>query len=612
MKSLHNILLEETPCLLLENTRDRTGSKAWLFTNPSAEIRVSGTDDLMQGLSEIDEQRKKGLYIAGYINYEAAYYLIDKLAGLQDKSSHKTLLHFYAFAEPRRCTFNEIDDALGDTYEHEPFIHNIELSEAREQYLDQIVRIQRYILEGDTYQVNHTIRMSFDLEGSQLALYKALRARQSVEYSAFLRTPEKTILSLSPELFIEKKSSILTSRPMKGTSPRGTTSVEDAAIKQSMTSDEKQLSENLMIVDLMRNDIGKLAKVGSMQAKQLFEIQEFETLFQMISTIRGEVDKDVTFLDVVKELFPCGSITGTPKIRTMEIIHELESQARGVYTGAIGYIAPDNDFTFNVPIRTIEFDASSNHGQLGIGGGIIHESDAIDEWQECLLKAKFLTGLNGDFSLIETCRVSHEDQHIDRLDAHLTRLNNSAKAFAIPCIIRDIREKINTYLQSNKSEYDLKLKLLLNANGELGLSSEELFTFNSTIQSMAIADQSIIAESLFRKHKTSRRLLYNKLYQYFEERGYYDVIFLNQYGRVAEASRHNIYIEKNGKLKTPPLIDGALPGVFRQSIFEDKTQAIEEAPLTLADLYNADKVFLSNSVRGFLEVQLTPTKEHGY
>lgn len=588
----------------MENTREQAGKTAWLFTQPLAEIRIDSFDDIDLGLNEIDKQRKKGRYLAGYINYELAYGLIDKLDGLQDAPANGTLLHFYAFDTPLRYSFEEVQNALGLIQEQEPFIHNISLSETREQYLDQIKRIQKYILEGDTYQVNHTLRMNFDLDGSHISLYKALRTRQSVEYSAFIRTPEKTILSLSPELFIEKKSTALTSRPMKGTSPRGRTASEDTAIKQSMATDEKQLSENLMIVDLMRNDIGKLAKIGSMQAKPLFEIQEFETLFQMISTVRGEVDSDIPFAQVVKELFPCGSITGTPKIRTMEIIQELESQARGVYTGAIGYIAPDNDFTFNVPIRTIEFKANSNNGQLGIGGGIIHDSDASDEWRECLLKAKFLTGLNDDFHLIEACRYQAIDKQIHRLDEHLQRLKNSAQTFGINCNTLDIRENIGAYLQEKTITGDLKIRLTLNAKGTVALSSEDILPEDLTPPRVAIADQCIVAESIFRQHKTNRRSLYNKLYTQFEELGYYDVIVLNQYGRVAEASRHNVIIERNGKLYTPPLSDGALPGIFRQSLFKDKIQNIQEASLTLEDLNSADKILLCNSVRGLSEVKL--------
>lgn len=604
MKPLHTILSSETPCLLLENTREQTDKDAWLFTQPLAEIHINSFEDIDRGLLEIDQQRKLGRYLAGYISYEVAYGLIDKLADLQDKSSNDTLLHFYAFDTPTNCTFEEIQTALNLIPEQDPFIHNISLSETREQYLDQIKRIQEYILEGDTYQVNHTLRMNFDLNGSHLALYKALRGRQSVEYSAFLRTPEKTILSLSPELFVEKKSTTLTSRPMKGTSPRGSTAVEDASIKHSMANDEKQLSENLMIVDLMRNDIGKLAKVGSMQATPLFEIQEFETLFQMISTIRGEVDQNVPFSQIVKQLFPCGSITGTPKIRTMEIIQSLESQPRGVYTGAIGYITPDNDFTFNVPIRTIEFQTHSNNGQLGIGGGIIHESKASDEWQECLLKAKFLTGINEELCLIEACRYHHIDGTVDHLNEHLHRLKMSAKTFGISCDTGDIREKINQYLHSKTSKYDLKIRLTLNAKGVTTLSSEEITSNTLVTAKVAIADQGIIAESIFRQHKTNRRTLYNKLYKHYEKLGFYDVVFLNQYGRIAEASRHNVIIEREGKFYTPALSDGALPGIFRQSLFNSKIQDIEEAPLTLSDLMNADKVLLCNSVRGLVEVDI--------
>ena len=457
MTSLKKLLGDRRPSLLLENTRDPgMNNPAMLFCHPVSEIRACNRQELQAAFAEIDRLRKRGYYLAGIIHYEAAYHLIGKLAAFATDKSPAPLLQFYAFQQPQHLESAAVENALQSDPESEPYIHDITFSEDRQSYLQNLKKIQHYIFEGYTYQVNHTLRMQFRLEGEIASLYRLLRSRQRVEFSALLQLPEHTILSLSPELFIKKCGKLLTSKPMKGTASRGLTPEEDKRILQAMQKDKKQLSENLMIVDLMRNDIGRLAKPGTMKVDKLFEIQTYETLHQMISTISGEVDADIQFAEIIDGLFPCGSITGAPKIRTMELIKQLESTPRGVYTGAIGYITPDNDFTFNVPIRTIDFAADSDIGTLGIGGGIIHESNADEEWQECLLKAQFLTGLNRDFSLIETCRYNCSLNSLERIDLHLQRLRKSANAFGFPFPEKSIEKQICSFLKTLARDSDAK------------------------------------------------------------------------------------------------------------------------------------------------------------
>ena len=496
----------------------------------------------------------------------------------------------------------EIAEALRDEAEFEPFIGDIRLTETRESWIKNLEKIQRYIYEGDTYQVNYTLRMDFQLQGEILGLYRALRARQSVDYSALLLLPDSTILSLSPELFIEKRGATLVSRPMKGTSPRGHSGQADAEIMQAMANDAKQLSENLMIVDLMRNDIGRLAKPGSMRVDRLFEIQTFETLHQMISTISGEVEPDIPFGEVIDGLFPCGSISGAPKIRTMEIIHELESTPRGVYTGAIGYITPDNDFTFSVPIRTIEFEGQTKNGRLGIGGGIIFDSKPEEEWDECLLKAKFLTGLNQDFQLIETCRYDRQKKNIPYLEAHLQRLKKSAAFFQFVLDENIFRQQTNTFLAGQNTTADLKVRILLAYDGSLSFSAEAIDKPGPETPRVCLSKNRIHSRSVFRRHKTSRRALYNSDFDAAADKGFYDVLFLNEKNQLAEASRHNLFIEQDGQLFTPPLDSGALPGVMRSQLLADRKRLVSEKNLGIADLQKADRIFLANAVRGLLEV----------
>ncbi|PID45910.1 MAG: aminodeoxychorismate synthase, component I [Proteobacteria bacterium] len=613
MTQLTNALLRSRPFILFENTLPACiDEEAWLFTQPVREITAHTAEEFKQALATIDEERQKGHYLAGYISYEAAYVLSDRLLGLFDKidTGGQALLRFYAFDKVERITAAQITEALAELPESPPYIQNWQTAEDESTYVKNLSRIQDYITAGDTYQVNHTYRVNFELAGTINGLYNALRKRQPVPFSSLMHLPDYSILSLSPELFVRKQGTILSTKPMKGTAARGATEEEDTAILKQMAEDKKQQSENLMIVDLMRNDIGRLAKAGTMKVSKLFEIQTYKTLHQMVSSIQGEVDAAIPFADVVAGLFPCGSITGAPKIRTMEIIHELENTPRGIYTGAIGFITPDNDFSFNVPIRTLTFPQGSNTGSLGIGGGIIHDSNTLDEWRESQLKARFLTGLNTQFKLIETFLFDTGSGHIPRLQQHLERLTNSADFFKFPMKKPAIEEQITAHLKTLDRTKDHKIRLLLDADGECSVDSEAIAKeTRSTLPVVTISKLTVDADNLFRRHKTTNRQRYNDEFSHYESLGFYDVLFLNQYGYLTEASRHNLFIEKDGCLYTPPITDGALSGVMRDQILTSTNINAIEQSLTLDMLESADKVYLSNSVRGLVEVSVAGVSE---
>lgn len=602
-------LAETTPFMLFENTLPNySPESAWLFTQPIGEITAVHPEQLICALEAIDAEREKGHYLAGYLSYEAAYALSPKLAGFNNPATtERPLLQFYVFEQVQRPTQQEVEASFRQFPESEPFIKHWAVSETEAEYIAKLKRIHQYIEQGDVYQVNHTFRAGFELEGDITGLYQALRRAQPVAFSALLHLPQGSVLSLSPELFLRKQGEKLLTKPMKGTAARGKNAQEDQQVLAAMQQDKKLRAENLMIVDLMRNDIGRIARPGSVAVSGLFEVQTYNTLHQMISTVQGEIDRDMPFSHIIRQLFPCGSITGAPKLRSMEIIHELENTPRHIYTGALGFITPENDFTFNVPIRTLHFPKGSQHGTVGIGGGIIYDSKPQDEWQEALLKARFLTGLNQNFKLIETFRYSVASCQILRLAEHLQRLQHSAEHFNFPVAPEQWLLAIQQYLADQALVDDLKIRLLLDSVGDITLSSEVLAAEDHeaiTLPTVTLSTRRIEAGSLFRQHKTTHRQHYNHAYQQAEQQGFYDVLFLNQQGHIAEASRHNVLVKIDNQLYTPPLSEGALPGIMRRTLLDDPALSVVEKPLTLSELRQAEHLYLCNSVRGRVEVRL--------
>lgn len=625
MEILSDLLSSDRTYALLDDSKSsKSQSKNLLFTNPQHEIIARTEDELAQALDEIEVYKKQGLYLCGYLSYEAGYYFIDKMIPRKSKYNQQPLLYFIAFKDLHRANRDEVEACFNkaDPYpESNLCLHDFQLNVEKPAYLNAISKIKKYISAGDTYQINYTLKYKFKLQGTASALYKALRKKQPVEFGALLHFPESKVVSLSPELFIKKGGSTLTSKPMKGTAKRGKTKEEDEAIVDFLKQDSKTLSENVMIVDLIRNDFGRICKIGSVHVENLFQVQTFKTLHQMISTVKGTLEKSPSFKNLLHALFPCGSITGAPKIRTMEIINELEKEPRGIYTGAIGYLMPDDNFYFNVPIRTISID-ENNQCEMGIGSGIIYESNAEAEYEECLLKADFLTNLNQDFYLIESFRFDADNGIFINLDKHLKRLSQSAQSFGFKLDIEHIEKELDqtkTKLQTKSTlPFDsaqgavsdvpsmgkclYKIRLTAFQDGKMKISYDLVQAESGTLKTITISNDIINSQSIFQHHKTSRREHYNRAYDEAEKNGFYDVIFFNENDHLVEASRHNIFIKKEGGYFTPPLKAGALNGIERQEFM--KNNEVKEVEITRDKLIAADEILLSNSVRGMVSVYL--------
>jgi para-aminobenzoate synthetase/4-amino-4-deoxychorismate lyase len=478
------------------------------------------------------------------------------------------------------------------------------------QYTERIAAIHEQIRAGDVYQLNFTLPLQLETETSAAALYAQLRARQPVDYGAFLHwRPGQRVLSFSPEMFFhledEDRNRRIVTRPMKGTAPRGRTVEEDRAMASWLRNDAKNRAENVMIVDLLRNDLGRICRFGSVRAEELFAVERHPALWQMTSTVSGEVRSDVGFRDIFGALFPCGSITGAPKVRAMQLIAELEGEPRGIYTGAIGFFSKERS-VFNVAIRTLELEGSNGGriGKMGVGSGIVIDSNAADEFRECQLKAAFLVGasasLHESFSLVETLLWRSE---YPLIELHLDRLTGSADYFDLRADRIEVKAALLAHASAFGSCEPRKVRLLLNRDGGLEIANEPLSEIaqNARLDSVCIAEQRTDSRDPMLFHKTTHRPIYTAANKAAMEAGFNDVLFLNQRNEVTEGAISNIFIEKNRCWYTPPIECGLLAGVQRRQLLESRSQC-EERVLSLDDLRDADAVYLSNAVRGLRRV----------
>ena len=463
------------------------------------------------------------------------------------------------------------------------------------QYVAKVEQVKAWITEGDCYQVNLTFPLAFTVFGEPLALYADLRRRQPVRYGAFIAIPEETILSFSPELFFERRGTRVLTRPMKGTTRRGTSPASDEILRSRLLASEKERAENVMIVDLLRNDLARLAAPGKVRVESLCEAEAYPTLWQMVSSVAAELP-DVSLLDLFSVLFPCGSITGAPKIRAMQRIALLEEAKRGLYTGALGWVAPGGDCRFNVAIRTVTVDAVGQ-AKMGVGSGIVIDSAPLLEYAECLLKAHFLTGRDPGFELIETMRLVSGD--IPLLNLHMDRLETSASALGFVCDRSRVQAAVRDQVSARPvGAYCLRLRLA--HDGRLALNCTPLPAASSSWRAI-VADQLLDRGTYLLRHKTTARSLYDQVLARLPE-AVFDAIFLNAQGEVCEGARSNVFVERNGILLTPPLSCGVLPGVMRRHLIESG-RAIEQV-LTRDDLQDAPALYLANALRGLLRVEL--------
>ncbi len=585
--------------VLLDDSSGRGPS--FLFADPVEIVEASKPEDVARALARLEWARGAGFHVAGFFSYELGYVFEPKLRPLSPETRDVPLLWFGLYRTPATMTSAGVDLWLdrhlrSGAYE----FTDVTLAWDRDAYLARFDSVKERILAGDIYQLNLTFKARFRLTGSPLTFYRDMRRRQRVAYGGIVDTGKMTVLSASPELFIERRGRAIETRPMKGTAPRAGLPEADRAAARDLAADAKQRAENLMIVDLMRNDLGRVAELGGVSVTDLFTVETFRTLHQMTSGVRATLKADTGLDALLRAIFPPGSVTGAPKIRAMELIRELETEPRGVYCGAIGSIAPSGDALFNVVIRSpVVFRDGT--GEMGIGSGVVYDSEGTKEYAECLLKMKFLTDPPKPFELIETL-LFEPGQGFWLLDRHLGRLAASARYFAFPFDEGRVRRALGGAVAGKEGER-LRVRLLLAESGEITVTATpQPVPAPGAVMRYVVSDTRVSSADPFLFHKTTRRDLYDREHAHFSAAlGADEVLYLNERGELTEGSRTNVFVERHGRLETPPLAAGLLPGTFRAELIASG-RAVEKS-LTLADLSPGETVYLGNSVRGLARAE---------
>ncbi|RQT27747.1 chorismate-binding protein [Burkholderia cepacia] len=561
-------------------------------------------------------------------------------------------LRFLLYARCERLSRDEVDAWLArqDGGSDAPSIAgvaHVAKSVSRDAFDAAINAVHDALRAGDSYQVNYTYRLNFDVFGTPLALYRRLRARQPVRYGALVALPDGAwVVSCSPELFVEKHGDVLRARPMKGTAPRSADPRDDAAAAAFLANDPKNRAENVMIVDLLRNDVSRIARTGTVRVPALFSVEPYASVWQMTSTVEAGWRAGTTFAQMLRALFPCGSITGAPKYKTMQLIDAIESTPRGLYTGAIGWLdaakqsadsdvpgerlAGCGDFCLSVAIRTLTLDATGEgadregatgaearnpatpiagrrRGTMGVGAGIVLDSVAADEYAECELKARFLTDADPGFQLFETTAATRADG-IRHLDRHLARLQRSADAFGFRFDPEALRREIGARCAALDGDDAYRMKLALAKDGTIEIVAAPLKPLPAGPVGVLLASAhgfaSTRASDALLLHKTTRRAEYDRAWQAAEALGCFDMLFVNERGEVTEGGRSNLFVKLDGQWVTPPLESGVLPGVMRGVLLDDRVFGATERVVTRDDLARAEALLLTNALRGALDAVL--------
>ncbi|WP_175735648.1 chorismate-binding protein [Burkholderia ambifaria] len=558
-------------------------------------------------------------------------------------------LRFLLYARCERLSRDEVDAWLAQQDGGGPpsiaGVAHVAKSVSRDAFDAAIAAVHDALRAGDSYQINYTYRLNFDMFGTPTALYRRLRARQPVRYGALIALPcGAWVVSCSPELFVEKHGDVLRARPMKGTAPRSADPREDAAAAAFLANDPKNRAENVMIVDLLRNDVSRIARTGTVKVPALFSVEPYASVWQMTSTVEAGWRDGTTFAQMLRALFPCGSITGAPKHKTMELIDAIESTPRGLYTGAIGWLdarkedqstggaAPGGvggcgDFCLSVAIRTLTLDAvgidavatvdardaaarraGRRRGTMGVGAGIVLDSVAADEYAECELKARFLTDADPGFQLFETTAATRADG-IRYFERHLARLQGSADAFGFRLDADALRREVDARCAALDGDGPYRMKLALAKDGGVEIMAAPLKPLPAGPVRVMLASEHGFAptrtDDALLLHKTTRRAEYDRAWQAAEALGGFDMLFVNERGEVTEGGRANLFVKLDGQWVTPPLASGVLPGVMRGVLLDDRAFGAVERIVTRDDLVRAQALLLTNALRGALDAVLT-------
>jgi para-aminobenzoate synthetase/4-amino-4-deoxychorismate lyase len=534
------------------------------FDKPLETRTARRLDEVLPLLEWADERARGGAYVAVMISYEAS-------------PAFDSALYAHEPGEFPLAWAAVFTEASSDTHAEEKFFSggwsaNVE----KDEYEASICRIRELIAAGDTYQVNYSFPLTSTFSDDAYAWYQELCLAQGARYCAWLDLDRYSVLSVSPELFFERRGDRVITRPMKGTIRRGRWTEEDEELAAQLQNSTKDRAENIMIVDLLRNDLGKVSVPGSVHVSSLFEAERYETVWQMTSTVESTLRPGTSLVELMSALFPCGSVTGAPKIRTMQIIRELERFPRGVYTGTIGYLKPGGDCVFNVAIRTVVIDKQTGVATCGVGGGVTIDSTAAGEYEECLVKSRFLETKPVEFELFETMLV--EDGEVFLLERHLDRLKKSAAFFGFKDFVLKIPVETG------------KLKVNLRKDGGIESAISPL-SKQSGLKRVALANAPVDSSDRFLFHKTTRRDFYSD-----------DIIMWNERGEITESGIANVVVRIDGELYTPPVSCGLLPGTFRAHLLD--RGEIKERVITIEELKNASEIYLINSVRKWMRAEL--------
>jgi para-aminobenzoate synthetase / 4-amino-4-deoxychorismate lyase len=590
--------------ILLDDAQSSSNNpSSRLYQSPLKTLQATSADNLDAVLEEIEQAIHDQHHVVTCFSYELGEYLL----GLTPKKSKTPWVQAWIFKDVQKLSKEQVNQwlkAQNNQIPTAPVIQNVATSITQQQFEKDISKIQEWIRSGDTYQVNHTYRIHGELSGTPLSAYEVLRQKQPGPYGAYIEHPNGWILSCSPEWFLQKSGNTLMTKPMKGTAKVGESSSEE------LHDDVKNRAENVMIVDLLRNDLSKISKPGSVKVPHLFEVQQHGDVLQMISTISSRSKDHLRLKELLLAIFPCGSVTGAPKKRTMELIQALESEPRNLYCGAIAWFDPSSDaglgdLGMSVVIRTLELEKDQSF-QMGVGGGITIDSESADEWHECQTKAGFLYALQDQsepIGLFETIRI--EQGKACHIDMHLERIAKSASKLKIKF---DLNKAIGL-IKETCSQLDAhlihRMRLDLSAEGLLSVKTAVIQNLEPGpvlwANDLLTDDTTMSSSDRLLGHKVTRRKLYDQAWLAAEKLGAFDALFVNEQGFVTEGGRSNVFIKKDGQWITPPLASGCLPGVMRSIVLKDsKYQAIEQN-ISRLDVFNAEEVIFTNALRGIVK-----------
>lgn len=587
---------------------------AVLFSDPIELITAHTKSEFFAALKQIEAARQNGKWAAGFISYEAGYLFEEKLSErftIKRAKSKTPLLLFGIFEGPSRDIHPIMLENDKEQEQQAPYFSDFKADWDFETYQKNFDILHDHIARGNCYQGNLTFPIQTKFMGDPIEAFKSLAKRQPVKYSAFVGLNEDYILSRSPELFFKTNNEgWIEAHPMKGTAPRSKNETADLKTIDALKSDPKSQAENLMIVDLMRNDISRISQVATLNVPEIFGVETYPTVHQMISRIKAKLKSNISVTDIFRALFPCGSITGAPKLSAMEILDDLEDAPRNAYCGSIGYIGPGDQMLFNVAIRTITLHdknkAASNEvsskATLNVGGGIVWDSNAKDEYEEALLKAQyvakgqFITPAN--FSLIETFKLSKNG--FTRLPLHLGRLKSSSKELGFKL---DIAKIIDALHRLPIARDDQRIRLELHPSGKFELNATPHVGADKVFN-IAIAKTTLLSGNFVLQHKTTKRDVYETARAEFSISEIDEVLLQNQRDELCEGTFTNLFIRtnKNSVLLTPPLKCGLLAGVLRQELL-DSGKAIETI-ITKQDLLDCEAIYIGNSLRGLIKAKL--------